>query len=83
MSGYRGIPGRSCQVFAIFVGDVFTLTVFVALYEAEIYDVDVISTRFCASDQRLARVEDLCVSKVHVMMIFQWTIRALQKRTQR
>ena len=53
MSGYRGVPGRSCQVFAIFVGDVLALTVLVALCEAEIYDVDVVSTRFCASDQEI------------------------------
>ena len=53
VSGYRGVPGRSCQVFAIFVGDVLALTVLVALCEAEIYDVDVVSTRFCASDQEI------------------------------
>ena len=48
-----GVSGRSSQVLAILVRDVLTLTVFVALGEAEVDDVDVVFGGLCAADQEV------------------------------
>jgi len=48
-----GVSGRSSQVLAILVWDVLTLTVFVALGEAEVDDVDVVFGSLCAADQKV------------------------------
>ena len=55
MSCNRCISGRSSEILSVFVGDVFTLTVLVALSEAEVDDVDVVSGSICASDQEVIR----------------------------
>ena len=57
MGSYRRIPGCSCKIFAIFIRYVFALTVLEALGQAKIYDVDVISARFCATYQEIVRFD--------------------------
>ena len=53
----RCISGRSSEILSVFVGDVLALTVLVALGEAEVDDVDVVSGRISASDQEVIRFD--------------------------
>ena len=50
---YRRISSCSGQIFAIFVWDMLALTILIALGQAEIYDVDIVSARFCATNQEI------------------------------
>ena len=49
----RGVPGRARQVLAVLPRDVLTLRVLVALGEAEINDVNVVSGRIGAANQEV------------------------------
>jgi len=48
-----GVSSSASQVFAVFVRDVLALTVFVALGETEVDDVDVVASGLCATDQEV------------------------------
>ena len=50
MGGDGSVSCRTSQVLSILVGDVFTLTILVALGETEINDVDVIPGCFGSTD---------------------------------
>ena len=52
----RRIPGRTSQIFAIFVWDVLALAVLIALGETEVNDVDAVTSSVSASDQEIVRL---------------------------
>ena len=49
----RGVPGSASQIFAVFVGNVDTLDVFVALGQAKVNDVDAVASRVCPANQKV------------------------------
>jgi len=52
MGSNRGISGRSCQILAIFEGDVFACTVLVTFGETKVNDEDLVAVRFrCANEE--------------------------------
>ena len=57
VSGNRGVSGSSSQIFTIFVGDVDSLIVSVALCESEINDVDVVPGGVSSSNQEIVRLD--------------------------
>lgn len=57
MSSDRSVTGCSCEVFAVFVGNVLSFAVFEAFGEAEIDDVDVVTSRVCATDEEVIRFD--------------------------
>ena len=67
-----GVPGRSSQVLAVLVRDVLTFTVFVALCEAEVDDVDVVLGGLCATDQEVVWL-DVSVDDSLLMHLFNAT----------
>jgi len=53
----RCVSGRSSQVLSIFVRNVLAFAVFVAFGETEVDDVDVVTSRLCATDQEIIRLD--------------------------
>ena len=51
--GNRGISGRARQILSILVGDVLTFTVFVALGQTEIDDVDIVPSSISSTDEEV------------------------------
>ena len=51
--GNRGVSGRACEVLSILVGDVLAFTVFVALGQTEIDDVDIVPRSISSTDQEV------------------------------
>ena len=48
-----GVSGRASKILAVLVGNVLTLTVFVAFGEAEVDNVDLVASGFGAADQEV------------------------------
>ena len=65
----RGVPSGTSKVFAILPGDVLTLRVFVALGEAEIDDVNVITGSVRAANQEVIRL-DIAVDDALLVNLF-------------
>lgn len=63
------VAGRAGEVLAVLVGDVFSLAVFVALSQAEIDDIDVVTSSFSSSDQKVVRF-DVSVDNAFLMDLF-------------
>ena len=57
MSRDRGVPSRACQILSIFVRNVLTLAILVALGQSEVDDVDVVACRIGSSDQEVIRFD--------------------------
>ena len=57
MSSDRCITSCSCEVLAIFVGNVLSFTVLEAFGETEVDDVDVVTSRVCATDEEVIRFD--------------------------
>ena len=53
----RRVPGRTSQIFAVFVRDVLALAVLIALGETEVNDVDAVTSSVSASDQEIVRLD--------------------------
>ena len=53
MRGNRCVPGCSSQVFPIFVRDVLTLAILIALCQAKVDYVDVVMGLCCSTDQKV------------------------------
>ena len=53
----RGVSGGTGKVLTIFVRNMFTLTILVALSETEIDDVDIVTGGLGASDQKVIRLD--------------------------
>lgn len=53
MGGNRCVPGGTSQVLTVFIGDVLTSTVLVALGKTEIDDVDLVTGGLGGSDQEV------------------------------
>ena len=49
----RGVSGGAGEVLAIFVRNMFTLTILVALSETKVNDEDIVSSRLSATDQEV------------------------------
>ena len=56
MRGNRRISSRTCQILAILVGNVLALAVLVALGQAEIDNVDVVTRGLRPSNQEIIRL---------------------------
>ena len=57
MSGNGSISGGTSEVLAILVGNVLTVTVFVALGKTEIDDVNVVASSVRSTDQEVIRLD--------------------------
>lgn len=53
----RSVTRGTSQVFAVFVGNVFTFTIFVALCQAEVNYINVVLGRFSATYQEVVRLD--------------------------
>lgn len=49
----RGVSGGAGEILAIFVRNMFTLTILVALSETKVNDEDIVSSRLSATDQEV------------------------------
>lgn len=56
MSGNRSVPCSSSKILSVFVGDVLSLTVLVALGETEIDDKDGISWMLSSTNEEIIRL---------------------------
>ena len=57
VSSDGSIASRAGKVFAVFVRDVLSLAVLVAFGKTEIDDVDVVSSRVCATDEEVVGLD--------------------------
>ena len=57
MGGDRGISSSSCQILAIFEGDVFASTVLVTFGETKVDDEDLVAVRFRGSNEEVIRFD--------------------------
>ena len=57
MSGDGRVSSRASQVLPVLVRDVLALAIFVALGEAEVNNVDVVTGSLCASNQEVIRLD--------------------------
>ena len=57
MSSDRCITSCSSEVLAIFVGNVLSFTVLEAFGETEVDDVDIVTSRVCATDEEVIRFD--------------------------
>ena len=57
MSSDRCVTSCSCEILAVFVRNVLTLAVLEAFGKTEIDDVDVVTSRVCATDEEVIRFD--------------------------
>ena len=57
MSSDRCVTSGSCEILAVFVRNVLTLAVLEAFGKTEIDDVDVVTSRVCATDEEVIRFD--------------------------
>ena len=55
----RRVPGRTSQIFAIFVRDVLALAVLIALGETEVNNVDIVASRLGSANILISFSADL------------------------
>ena len=57
MGGNRSVPSSTGKVLTIFIGDVLTCTVLVALGETEVNDIDLVTGGFSGTDEEVIRFD--------------------------
>ena len=57
MGSNRCVTSRSSEVLTVFVRNVLTLAVLEAFSETEVDDVDVVTSRVCATDKEVIRFD--------------------------
>ena len=53
MGRNRGVSGGSCQIFTVFVGNMVTLTIHIALSETKVNDVDEVACGLSWTDEEV------------------------------